>query len=407
MIAREIPVPMDCAKVFLREISVPMDIMVVAREISVPMDIAKVVVCEILVPMDIVKVLIREILALMDAVKVVVCEISVPMDNAKGVAREILVLMDIAMVFAHEILVLMDIVMVAAREISVLMDFLKSAAAIAWNLNKEACSSHASWAFSKDSKRASFVEGKKDLEKERWKEEEEQERKEEEIEKEKGVLAPALVILQQTAKQRLMSCDVQLEGNRVGRDLVNILVQGMDGKHSVMTISQGIQVSQVVADLSRKMNIPVGAFYLTLQSKVLHSEDRIWMGKDERLVMHGRLRGGMEGDWTCQHCGRQGCWVTKVKCYRCGKSKYDQPNQQQSGGNANVPGWIRTQAQQQTEREWNQATRGAGVGLGSGGQPLGQKPAPPQQGNGKQKQKSQAQSRSASPAQEEDAHEVL
>ena len=141
---------------------------------------------------------------------------------------------------------------------------------------------------------------------------------------------------------------------------------------------------------------------------MLLAHEELFVERDERLCVRGRLRGGMEGDWTCQHCGRQGCWVTKVKCYRCGKSKYDQPvQQQQAGGSANVPGWIRTQAQQQTEREWNQAARGAGVGLGSGGQPLGQKPPQPQQGQGKQKQKSQTQSRAASPAPEEDTHEVL
>ena len=56
--------------------------------------------------------------------------------------------------------------------------------------------------------------------------------------------------------------------------------------------------------------------------------------------MRERLRGGMDGDWTCQHCGRQG-WVTKVRCYRCGKSKFDPPGQQSVDGNPNVPGWIR------------------------------------------------------------------
>ena len=93
--------------------------------------------------------------------------------------------------------------------------------------------------------------------------------------------------------------------------------------------------------------------------------------KIERFCMRERLRGGMDGDWTCQHCGRQGCWVTKVRCYRCGKSKYDPPNQQPMDGN--MPGWIRSQARQQTEREWAQATRGAGVASGTGGQPLCQK----------------------------------
>ena len=103
--------------------------------------------------------------------------------------------------------------------------------------------------------------------------------------------------------------------------------------------------------------------------------------------------------------------MTKVRCYRCGKSKYDPPNQQSMDGNPNVPGWIRTQARQQTERERAQATRGAGVGPGTNGQPLGSKPPPPpQQQNQRsqnQRQKSQAQSRAPSPVQEEESYEVL
>ena len=143
---------------------------------------------------------------------------------------------------------------------------------------------------------------------------------------------------------------------------------------------------------------------------MLHACEELWLEQDERLCVRGRLRGGMEGDWTCQHCGRQGCWVTKVRCYRCGKSKYDPPPQQMDG-NPNVPGWIRTQARQQTEREWAQATRGAGVGPGTSGQPLGSKtPPPPQQQNQRsqnQRQKTQAQSRAPSPAQEEESYEAL
>ena len=101
----------------------------------------------------------------------------------------------------------------------------------------------------------------------------------------------------------------------------------------------------------------------------------------------------MDGDWTCQHCGRQGCWVTKVRCYRCGKPKFDPLGQQSVDGNPNVPRWIRTQARQQIEREWAQATWGAGVGSGTGGQ--SQRPQ-------NQRQKAQAQSRAPSPTLEEE-----
>ena len=231
--------------------------------------------------------------------------------------------------------------------------------------------------------------------KEREREEKGQERKVE-GEKEREIFTPAFVTPPQMAEKSHM---------------VNILVQGLDGKHLLMKIERSTRVSALCRDLSKMTGIPMDAFYLTRQGKVLQNEGGLWLETDERLCMRGRLRGGMDGDWTCQHCGRQGCWVTKVRCYRCGKSKYDPPNQQSMDGNPNVPGWIRTQARQQTEREWAQATRGAGVGPGTNGQPLGSKlPPPPQQQNQRsqnQRQKTQAQSRAPSPVQEEASYEVL
>ena len=199
------------------------------------------------------------------------------------------------------------------------------------------------------------------------------------------------------------------EENRNGT--VNVLVQGLDGRHLNMRVTQGIQVSVLCVELCAKIGISQDVFYLTRQGRVLHACEKLWLEQDERVCMRGRLRGGMDGDWTGQHCGRQGCWVTKVRCYRCGKSKYDPPNQQPMDGNPNMPGWIRSQAKQQTERGWAQATRGAGVGSGTGGQPLGQKPPPPpQQQNQRpqnQRHKAQAQSRAPSLVQEEESCEVL
>ena len=239
--------------------------------------------------------------------------------------------------------------------------------------------------------------------------EEDHERNEEE-KKERRVSASALVP-HETMEQGSQSSDAQLEGNRVIGDMVNILVQGLDGRHLSMRVAQGTWVSVLCTDLVSKVGIPQDAFYLTRRTRVLHFEEELLLEQDERLCMRERLRGGMDGDWTCQHCGRQGCWVTKVRCYRFGKSKYDPPNQQSMDGNPNVPGWIRNQARQQTEQEWAQATRGAGVGSGTGGQPLGQKPPPPPQHQNQlpqnQRQKTQAQSRALSPVQEEESYEVL
>ena len=231
--------------------------------------------------------------------------------------------------------------------------------------------------------------------------EERDEKKEKEEDQERNEVSASALVPQETMEQG---------SNKVIGGMVNILVQGLDGRHLNMKVERSTRVSALCEVLSKMTGIPMDAFYLTRQTKVLQDDEELWPEQDERVCMRGRLRGGMDGDWTCQHCGRQGCWVTKVRCYRCGKSKYDPPNQQPMDGN--TPGWIRSQARQQTEREWAQATRGAGVGSGTGGQPLGQKPPPPppQQQNQRpqnQRQKAQAQSRAPSPVQEEESYEVL
>ena len=204
-------------------------------------------------------------------------------------------------------------------------------------------------------------------------------------------------------KERVQEKQESKEKEGYKKETVNVLVQKLDGRHLNVRVIQGVQVSVLCDELSTRFGISQNVFYLTRQGRVLHAYEELWLEHDERLCVRGRLRGGMEGDWTCQHCGRQGCWVTKVRCYRCGKSKFDPPYQQMDG-NPNVPGWIRTQARQQTEREWAQATRGAGVGPGTNGQPLGSKTPSPQQQNQRsqnQRQKTQAQSRAPSPVQEE------
>ena len=96
-------------------------------------------------------------------------------------------------------------------------------------------------------------------EKEKEREGKEQERKEMGEIKE-GVTTPALVILQQTAEQDEKSGDARLEGNRVGQDMVNILVQGLDGKHVTMKIARGARVSQLCMEPAKRTGIPQDAF---------------------------------------------------------------------------------------------------------------------------------------------------
>ena len=285
----------------------------------------------------------RIFVVLMDNVRFALLNFSVPMDVLWHLVKCIVVVpMDMYRCTKMNFLVLMDIWFDVLNSISGVLHR-KAAAAL-----RSQFSGGNSKAFEK-SKRALFFSY---LVKE-------QERKEEE--RKEGVMNPALVILQQKTEHEEKACDVQLEGYRVGNYMVNIMVQRLDGSHLIMKVTQGAQVS-------------VSAFYLTRQSKILLSGDLLWMGTDERLVMHGRLRGGMEGDWTCQHCGRQWCWVSRTRCYRCGKSKCDPPTQQQAD-NGNAPGWIKTQARQQTGPGMGSGNEGElGLVWGRRGQPLGQRP---------------------------------
>ena len=157
--------------------------------------------------------------------------------------------------------------------------------------------------------------------------EERKEKKGKEEDQERNEVSASGLVPQETMEQ---------SSNRVMGDMVNILVQGLDGRHLSMRVAQGTRVSVLCMDLVSKAGIPRDAFYLTRQAKVLQNDEELWLEQDERFCMRGRLRGGMDGDWTCQHCGRQGCWVTKVRCYRCGKSKYDPPNHQPMDGNPNI-----------------------------------------------------------------------
>ena len=101
------------------------------------------------------------------------------------------------------------------------------------------------------------------------------------------------------------------------------LVQDLGGRHLVMKAAQGTLVTDLIEKLSEMSGVPRDAFYLTEQDKPLNAGDFLWLERDERVVMRGRLREGMGGASHCQNCGRQGCFVTNLKCCRCGKSKSD------------------------------------------------------------------------------------
>ena len=77
--------------------------------------------------------------------------------------------------------------------------------------------------------------------------------------------------------------------------LVSILVQGVDGNHLSVKVVTGIRVSALCVDLAKMTGIPMDAFYLTRQAKVLQNEDELWLEADERLCMRGDCEVGWMG----------------------------------------------------------------------------------------------------------------
>ena len=39
-------------------------------------------------------------------------------------------------------------------------------------------------------------------------------------------------------------------------------------------------------------------------------------------VFIGGARPVIEGEWNCHHCGMQGCWPTRQRCFRCGQLRH-------------------------------------------------------------------------------------
>ena len=62
--------------------------------------------------------------------------------------------------------------------------------------------------------------------------------------------------------------------------MVNILVQGLDGKHLSMKIEGSTRVSALCRVLSKMTGIPMDAFCLTRQTKVLQNDEELWLEQD-------------------------------------------------------------------------------------------------------------------------------
>ena len=74
--------------------------------------------------------------------------------------------------------------------------------------------------------------------------------------------------------------------------------------------------------LAERVGVPVGSFYVLSNGRVWR--DGVGLQREDTLQMVGRLLGGARqppviilGQLTCTSCGMEGCWPSKMRCFRC------------------------------------------------------------------------------------------
>ena len=101
-----------------------------------------------------------------------------------------------------------------------------------------------------------------------------------------------------------------------------ILVTSLSGRSVALQVSLCISHDCLVDLLADRTGVPAGSFYLLRNGKAWRDEDGLRKG--DMVRMAGRLLGGarpppvfIPGQWTCTSCGMEGCWPSKMRCFRC------------------------------------------------------------------------------------------
>ena len=107
----------------------------------------------------------------------------------------------------------------------------------------------------------------------------------------------------------------------------SIFVDGA-GKSCVLVIDADMTIEDLEHSIQEVMCLPKGLFFLTLSAKLLDANRMQSLVRDVSVRVNFRLRGGMmrvpkdsPGQWTCDYCGINRCWVTRSTCYRCGEAR--------------------------------------------------------------------------------------
>ena len=89
-----------------------------------------------------------------------------------------------------------------------------------------------------------------------------------------------------------------------------------------MQVSNSISRHRLDCLLAERVGVLAGSFYVLRNGRVW--QDEVGLQRGDALRMAWRLLGGarqppvfIPGQWTCSACGMEGCWPSKVRCFRC------------------------------------------------------------------------------------------
>ena len=109
---------------------------------------------------------------------------------------------------------------------------------------------------------------------------------------------------------------------KVENETWQIFVTSLSRRSVALQVSFSISRDCLVNLLAETTWVPAGSFYLLRNGKAWRDEDRLRRGDVVRMA--GRLHGGtrpppvfIPGQWTCTSCGMEGCWPSKMRCFRC------------------------------------------------------------------------------------------
>ena len=101
----------------------------------------------------------------------------------------------------------------------------------------------------------------------------------------------------------------------------------VDGKTLVARVREGMLVSELRAEIARRLHASPGQCCATRGGKLLSlssSVEEAAVVKDSCVELDARgLGGSVPGEWFCNHCNRGGCWPARQRCFRCGMPRED------------------------------------------------------------------------------------